>query len=52
MFVFGQIGCICQKWLFSVKLVVFGQKIVVFRQVGCILAKLVVVGQIGCNRGN
>ena len=51
MVVFGQSGCIRAKWLYSGKVVVFGEnnsiqeKVVVFGQSGCIGAKVVLFGQ-------
>ena len=54
MVVFGKSGFICGKWLYSGKVVVFGQngciwaKVVVFGQNGCTWAKVVVSGQNGC----
>ena len=50
----GKSGCIRAKWLYSDKVVVFGQsgcicaKIVVIWQSGCIWEKVVVIGQSGC----
>ena len=51
MAISGQSGCIWanvvvfgQKWLYSVKVVLFG-KVAVFGQGGCIQAKVVVFGQ-------
>ena len=41
MVVFGKSGFICGKWLYSGKVVVFGQN-------GCTWAKVVVSGQNGC----
>ena len=41
--VFGQSGFNLAKWLYSRKVVVFGQS-------GCIRAKVVVLGQSGCIR--
>ena len=56
--IFGQSGCILEKWLYSLKVVVFAQKWlysgkscciqekkVAFGQSGCISAKVVVFGQ-------
>ena len=54
MVVFGKIGCIRAKWLYSSKEILFGQscciwaKVVVFGQIGCILAKLVRFLHIAC----
>ena len=58
MAVFGQGGCIREKWLYSGKVVVFGkkmdlyvqngsnqEKVVVFEQSDCIRAKVTVFGQ-------
>ena len=51
MVVFGKIGYILAKWLYSVKVVVFWKKrlyldkVVIFVQSGCIRAKTVVLGQ-------
>ena len=58
MVIFGQGGCIRSKWIYSGKVVVFGQKwvnsgkvvvlwkqVVFFGQSGCIRAKVVVIGQ-------
>ena len=47
----GKRCCILAKWLYSAKMVVFGQnscirdKVVVFGQIFCIRAKVVVFGQ-------
>ena len=56
MVVYGQIGCIRAKCLYSCKVVELGQKlfdsgkVVVFGQNGCIWAKVVVFVQSGCPR--
>ena len=41
MVVFGQSGCVWEEWLYSGKVVVFGQK-------GLFSGKMVVFGQSGC----
>ena len=55
--VFGQSGRTRARWLYSDKVVVFGQKcfligkkVVVFGQSGCIRAKVVIFGQSCCIR--
>ena len=53
---FGQSGCNRAEWLYSSKVVVFGQKwlysgkVVIFGKNGCIRAKVVALGQSGCIR--
>ena len=39
MVVFDQSGCIRAKWLYSIKIVVFGQKLLYSCKSGCIPAK-------------
>ena len=54
----GQSGCIWVKWLYSVKLVVFGQSgcirevVVVFGKGGCIPFQWLYSGKSGCIREN
>ena len=42
--VFGQIGCIRTKWLYTGKVVVIGQKLLYLGKNGCMRAKVVVFG--------
>ena len=48
--VFVQSGFIRKKWLYSGKVVVFGQKLLYLGKNGCIRDKVVVFGQSGCIR--
>ena len=47
MVVIEQIGCVRAKWVYSGKLVVFGQKWLYSRKRGCIREKVDVFGKIG-----
>ena len=48
--VFGQSGRTRVRWLYSVKVVVFGQKCFLIGQSGCIRVKVVIFGQRCCIR--
>ena len=48
--IFGQSGCIREKWLYSLKVLVFAQKWLYSGKSGCIQERVVVFGQNGCIR--